>query len=66
MTTKTIAPRIWESWKIVSQPTTTTGQIRQDKAGRLWEGKGLIQDIWPKRGKPLVEVQELISAQEAP
>ena len=64
MTTKTITPRIWESWKIVSQPTTTTGQIRQDETGRLWEGRGIIQDIWPKRGKPLVEVREIIGVQE--
>jgi hypothetical protein len=66
MTTKTIALRIWQSWKVVSQPITTTGQIRKDEAGRLWQWRGVIQDIWPKPGKPLVEVQELIDAQEAP
>jgi hypothetical protein len=33
--TKTVAPRIWKSWEIVSQPTVTTGRLAFDSAKQL-------------------------------
>jgi hypothetical protein len=51
-TIKTIAPQIWKSWKIVSQPTTTRGMIRKDEAGRCWEWTGVIQNIRVKLVQP--------------
>jgi hypothetical protein len=57
-TTKTVAPRIWKSWKIVSQPTTTRGMIRKDEAGRCWEGMWAIQEYASQTRSTLIGAQE--------
>ena len=49
MRDKTVAPRVWKSWKLISEPTKEHGQVRKDAAGNLWEWAGYIQNIRIKR-----------------